>query len=98
MKIAVFGTGAAGGYFGGRLAAAGEDVAFLARGRQLEALRRSGLSIASPKGDVRLDRVAASGDPAEIGPVDVVLFGVKLYDAAGAAAALGPLPDPTRRW
>ncbi|HUC44720.1 MAG TPA: 2-dehydropantoate 2-reductase [Candidatus Sulfotelmatobacter sp.] len=94
MKIAVFGTGAAGGYFGGRLAAAGEDVAFLARGRQLEALRRSGLSIASPKGDVRLDRVAASGDPAEIGPVDVVLFGVKLYDAAGAAAALGPLLGP----
>ena len=56
MKIAVVGTGAVGGYFGGRLAGAGYDVAFLARGRQLEALRRDGLTIVSPAGDLRLPR------------------------------------------
>ena len=55
MKIAVLGAGAVGGYFGGRLAAAGEDVAFVARGTHLEALRRGGLSIRSPKGDLHLD-------------------------------------------
>lgn len=91
MRIAVFGAGAVGGYFGGRLAAAGEDVIFLARGAQLEALRSTGLSIRSPKGDVDLRSVEASGDPAAIGPVDVVLFAVKLYDVAEAAEALPPL-------
>jgi 2-dehydropantoate 2-reductase len=91
MKIAVVGTGAVGGYFGGRLAAAGDDVAFLARGRHLDALRRDGLSIASPGGDLRLSRINATDRPAEIGPVDIVLFAVKLYDAESAAAALAPL-------
>jgi 2-dehydropantoate 2-reductase len=91
MTIAVFGTGAVGGYFGGRLAAAGEQVVFLARGRHLDALRRDGLTIASPKGDLRLSRIQASDRPAEIGPVDLVLFAVKLYDAEGAAALLSPL-------
>lgn len=90
----MFGTGAIGGYFGGRLAAAGEDVVFLARGRQLDALRSVGLSIASPAGDLHLPRVAASDRPAEIGAVDVVLFCVKLYDAAEAAGQLAPLLDP----
>jgi 2-dehydropantoate 2-reductase len=91
MTIAVFGTGAVGGYFGGRLAAAGENVVFLARGRQLDALRRDGLTIESPQGDLRLSRIEASDRPAEIGPVDIVLFAVKLYDAESAAAALPPL-------
>jgi 2-dehydropantoate 2-reductase len=91
MTIAVFGTGAVGGYFGGRLAAAGENVAFVARGRQLDALRRDGLTIVSPKGDLRLSRIQASDRPAEIGPVDIVLFAVKLYDAERAAALLSPL-------
>lgn len=91
MKIAVFGTGAVGGYFGGRLAAAGEDVAFVARGRHLDALRRDGLSIFSPSGDLRLSRINATDRPAEIGPVDIVLFAVKLYDAESAAVALAPL-------
>lgn len=94
MRIAVFGSGAVGAYFGGRLAAAGEDVAFLARGRQLAALRGDGLFVASPKGDIRLSRVAATDRPEEIGPVDVVLFAVKLYDAEAAAAGLGPLIGP----
>jgi 2-dehydropantoate 2-reductase len=91
MKIAVYGAGAAGGYFGARLAAAGDDVTFLARGSHLEALRRDGLSIASPKGDLRLATVAATDRPGSVGPVDVVLFAVKMYDAESAASHLAPL-------
>jgi 2-dehydropantoate 2-reductase len=91
MKIAVFGSGAVGGYFGGRLAEAGEDVWFVARGRHLDALRRDGLTIVSPKGDLRLGSVRATDRPDEIGPVDAVMFAVKLYDAEAAAAGLGPL-------
>jgi len=91
MKIAVVGSGAIGGYFGGRLAAAGYEVTFVARGRHLDALRRDGLTIVSPKGDLRLGSVKASDRPAEIGPVDIVLFAVKLYDAERAAAELLPL-------
>jgi 2-dehydropantoate 2-reductase len=94
MKIAVLGTGAVGGYFGGRLAAAGEDVTFLARGGTLATLRTEGLFIASPKGDLHLPAVAATDRPGEIGPVEVVLFAVKLYDAETAAASLGPLIGP----
>ncbi len=87
MKIAVMAAGAVGGYFGGRLAAAGEDVAFVARGAQLEALRANGLAVASALGDLSLRPVRATADPAEIGPVDVVLLAVKLWatEAAGEA-------------
>jgi 2-dehydropantoate 2-reductase len=91
MRIAVVGSGGVGGYFGGRLAEAGADVTFLARGAHLEAMRARGLRIASPKGDVHLPRVQAAGDTREIGPVDVVLFAVKLYDTDSALAALPPL-------
>jgi len=91
MRIAVVGSGGVGGYFGGRLAEAGADVTFLARGAHLEAMRARGLRIASPKGDVHLPRVQAAGDTREIGPVDVVLFAVKLYDTGSVLAALPPL-------
>jgi 2-dehydropantoate 2-reductase len=94
MKIAVFGSGAVGSYFGGRLAAAGEDVHFLARGPQLAALRRDGLTVVSPTGDLRLKSVKAIDRPVDIGAVDIVLFAVKLYDAEAAAAALAPLIGP----
>lgn len=94
MKIAVFGTGAVGGYFGGRLLAAGENVSFIARGRLLETLRHDGLFIQSPNGDLHLSGLAATDRPEEIGPVDVVLFCVKLYDAEQAAARLAPLLGP----
>jgi len=94
MKIAVFGAGGVGGYFGARLAAAQEEVVFLARGAQLAALRRDGISLVSPKGDLHLATVAATDRPEEIGPVDVVLFAVKLYAAEAAAAALPPLIGP----
>jgi len=91
VKIAILGSGAIGGYFGARLAAAGEDVAFIARGRQLAAMREGGLDLRSPRGDLRLDVLRATDDPASIGPVDVVLFTVKLWSTEEAASQLAPL-------
>jgi 2-dehydropantoate 2-reductase len=94
MRIAIVGSGGVGGYFGGRLAASGADVTFLARGAHLDALRARGLRITSPKGDLHLPRVKAAGDTSEIGPVDIVLFAVKLYDTESAVSALPPLMGP----
>ena len=94
MKIAIFGSGGVGGYFGGRLAAAGEDVSFLARGAHLTAMQQDGLHITSPLGDVHLPKVQATDRPQAIGPVDVVLFTVKLYDVDTSAASLAPLIGP----
>jgi 2-dehydropantoate 2-reductase len=91
MRIAVMGTGGVGGYFGARLAGAGHEVAFVARGRQLEALRANGLRVQSPLGDVHLPTVEVTDQPAEIGPVDLVLFTVKLWDTLDAAEAIKPL-------
>lgn len=91
MRIAIVGSGGVGGYFGGRLAATGADVTFLARGAHLEALRTRGLRIDSPTGNVHLPHVNASDDPAAIGRVDIVFFAVKLYDTEGALALLPPL-------
>jgi len=91
MRIAIVGSGGVGGYFGGRLAAAGTDVSFIARGAHLEALRLHGLRLESPKGDLHLPRVNATDDPAAIGPVDAVFFAVKLYDTDAAALLLPPL-------
>ena len=94
MRIAIVGSGGVGGYFGGRLAAAGADVTFLARGAHLEAMRARGLRIESPRGNVHLPRVTAESEPAAIGPADVVFFAVKLYDTEGALALLPPLIGP----
>lgn len=91
MKIAVFGTGGVGGYFGALLAAAGNDVTFIARGRHLEAIRRSGLVVKSANGDVTVKPAKATDDPAAIGAVDVVMLCVKLWDLDEAAAACKPL-------
>lgn len=91
MRIAVMGTGGVGGYFGGRLAAGGHDVAFVARGAQLQALQVKGLRIESPLGDLHLPRVTVTDDPAELAPVELVLFGVKLWDTERAAEQLRPL-------
>jgi 2-dehydropantoate 2-reductase len=90
MKIAVVGAGGVGGYFGGRLARAGHDVAIVARGSHLAAIRERGLRVRSVKGDFTAV-VQASDDPAEFGPCEVVLFCVKSYDTEAAAARLGPL-------
>ncbi|MEQ8699271.1 MAG: 2-dehydropantoate 2-reductase [Bauldia litoralis] len=91
MKIAVMGAGALGCYFGGRLARSGADIAFVARGAQLKALRRDGLRIESPLGDDHIAPVTATDDPEEIGPVDTILFLVKLYDTEAAARRIAPM-------
>src|SRR5262245_36512448 len=94
MKIAVVGAGGVGGYFGGRLAESGADVHFVARGAHLQAMRASGLRIISPKGDAHVRRINASDDPAAIGPADIVMFTVKLYDTDAASRLLPPLVGP----
>lgn len=91
MKIAVFGSGGVGGYLGARLAEAGGDVAFVARGEHLAALRDRGLRLESIVGDALIHPVRASDDPAELGPVDCVLVTVKTWDLPQAAERLGPL-------
>ncbi len=93
-RIAVMGTGGVGGYFGARLKAAGHDVSFIARGAHLDALKASGLTVASPLGDLALAPVTASDDPAEIGPVDAIVFAVKLGDTESAAERCRPLLTP----
>lgn len=91
MRIAVIGAGGVGGYFGAKLAKAGSGVVFVARGAHLAALRARGLRVESAGGDVLLDRVEATDDPAAIGPVDAVMLCVKLWDVEAAAAQLAPL-------
>lgn len=91
MRIAVMGTGAVGGYFGAKLAAAGHDLVFIARQRNLAALRRDGLRITSPTGDLHVRSGLFTDSPADAGTVDLVLFCVKSYDTARAAAALAPM-------
>lgn len=90
MKIAILGSGGLGGYFGGRLAAGGSDVTFVARGAHLAALRRDGLRIASPLGDLHLPEVKAVDSIDAAGPVDLVLIGVKLWDTQAVAESLRP--------
>ena len=90
MRIAVYGAGGVGGYFGGRLARAGADVQFIARGEHLRAIREHGLRVRSVKGDFEV-QAPATDDPAGIGRCDVVLFCVKSFDTEEAAARLGPL-------
>src|SRR5258705_3520773 len=79
MRIAIFGSGGVGAYFGGRLARAGHRVAFLARGAHLEALRRDGLAVESVAGDFTVRPVEVTDNPREIGPVDTVLVAVKAW-------------------
>jgi 2-dehydropantoate 2-reductase len=90
MRIAVYGAGGVGGYFGGRLAGAGAEVHFIARGAHLRALREHGLRVRSVKGDFEV-QASATDDPADVGACDFVLFCVKTFDTDAAAARLGPL-------
>jgi 2-dehydropantoate 2-reductase len=90
MRVAAFGAGAVGCYYGARLADGGAEVSLIARGRNLDALRAKGLTVVEPEG-TRSYRLTATDDPAEVGPVDVVLFTVKSYDTVDAAARLTPL-------
>jgi 2-dehydropantoate 2-reductase len=97
MRIAVIGAGGIGGYFGGRLARAGETVAFVARGEHLRAIQTRGLEVRSVAGDFAV-KAPATDDPGRvpdlIGPVDLALFCVKTYDSELAATALRPLLGP----
>jgi 2-dehydropantoate 2-reductase len=91
MRIAVMGAGGVGGYFGARLALAGHDVTFIARGAHLAALRERGLRVESPLGSWHLPDLRVTDTPASVGEVDTVLFGVKLWDTETAAEAIRPL-------
>src|ERR1700692_4641259 len=97
MRIAVMAAGAVCGYYGARLAAAGHDVFFIARGANLEALKTKGLKIESVHGDLHLPKVNVTDDPAQVGPVDIVLLAVKLWDTESAAEQARPLIGPNTR-
>ncbi len=94
MRIVIMGAGGLGGYFGARLAAAGNDVVLIARGAHLAAIRENGLRVTSALGDLHLPKVAATDDPSSLAPADVVIIGVKLWDTEAAATAVKPLVRP----
>lgn len=91
MRIVIFGTGGVGGFFGGRLARAGEDVTFIARGEHLRAIRASGLRVDSSAGDFVIDPAQATDDVSEVGEVDLVILGVKAWQVPEAARAIKPI-------
>jgi len=95
MKIAMMGSGGVGGFFGGRLAHAGYDVCFIARGAHLAAMRERGILIENKQqGEIRVPKVRATDDPAQIGRVDLVIVSVKLWDTESAAKQIKPLVGP----
>jgi len=94
MKVLVFGTGGVGGYFGGRLAEAGHDVTFIARGAHLAAIKEHGLRVESVAGDFTIQPAQATYKPAEAGTPDVVLVATKAWDVTAAAEALKPIIGP----
>jgi 2-dehydropantoate 2-reductase len=94
MRITIMGSGGVGGYFGARLAQAGCDVTFVARGAQLAALRVRGLRVLSPLGDIHIAQPQATDQPPDAGSADLILFGVKLWDTETAAASIRPLIGP----
>jgi len=91
MRIAIFGSGGVGGYFGGRLALAGNDVTFIARGEHLRALRSTGLHVDSINGDFTVSPISATDDPSQVKSVDVVILGVKAWQIGEAADAMRPM-------
>ncbi len=93
MRIAVMGTGGVGGYFGAKLAQAGHDVTFVARGAHLAAMQARGLTVQSAAGNIVLPKVVATDDPSSVAPVDVVMFCVKLWDVESAATRVAPLVE-----
>jgi len=90
MRFAILGSGAVGGYYGAKLARAGHDVTFIARGAHLAAIRERGLAVRSPLGDFTV-RARAEEDTANVGPVDVVIVAVKTYDNGSALPLLAPM-------
>lgn len=93
MRIAIVAPGGVGGYFGGLLAKAGEDIVALARGAHLAAIRSDGLRIEGARGN-HVARIEASDSAGALGTADVVLFAVKLFQAEAAARAAAPLFGP----
>jgi 2-dehydropantoate 2-reductase len=91
MRIAVYGCGGVGGYFGGRLAQIGQDVTFIARKESLTALRSKGLKVGSIAGDFSIDRIKVTNNPADVGVVDYVLCCVKAWQVPAAARAMKPM-------
>jgi 2-dehydropantoate 2-reductase len=91
MKFAIFGTGGVGGYFGGKLAQAGQDVIFIARGEHLEAIRKNGLRVDSISGDFNVHPAKATDKPVEVGPVDAVLLATKAWSVPEAIEQMKPL-------
>ncbi len=94
MRVAILGSGAVGGYYGARLARAGHDVTFIARGAHLEAIRERGLEIRSPLVGNFTVRAAAEHDTTRVGPVDVVILAVKTYDNHAALPLIRPMLGP----
>lgn len=97
MRIAIMAAGAVGAYFGARLADAGHDVFFIARGAHLEAIKKNGLKVDSAIGNTIIKNAKATDDPKSVGPVDIVLFAVKLWDTEKAAEQTKPLIGPNTR-
>lgn len=91
MRIAIYGAGGVGGYYGGVLARAGHDVSLIARGAHLGAIRASGLSVRSPGGDFGVRPSAATDDPGEIGPVEAVIVAVKSLHLRAVRQGIAPL-------
>ena len=94
MRIGIIGVGGVGAYFGGRLAQAGEDVVFIARGRTVDALRSRGLRVDSINGDFVLDRVEATDDPSSLGPVDAIIVATKAWQVREAVETVKPMIGP----
>ena len=94
MRIAIFGTGGVGGYFGGRLAEAGEEVIFIARGEHLRAIQTQGLRVDSVQGDFIIQPAQVTDDPAGVGQVEGVLVCVKAWQVTEAAEAIRPMVGP----
>ena len=97
MRIAVVGAGGVGGYFGGRLAQAGHDVTFIARGRHLSAMLQDGLQVESINGDFTVSPVQATDNPENVGAVDLVVIAVKAWQIPETAVRLGPMLGPQTR-
>jgi 2-dehydropantoate 2-reductase len=91
MRIAVIGAGGVGGAFGAALAKAGAEVTFVARGSHLAAMQQNGLRVEGGRGETLINPVRATDDPAKIGPVDFVMFCVKLWDVESAGERIRPL-------
>lgn len=94
MRIVIFGTGGAGGFFGAQLAHGGEDVVFIARGAHLQAIRERGLRVETSAGEIVVHPAQATDDPQQAGNADVVLVGVKTWQLPDAARAMQPMIGP----